>query len=51
MKWILVKTRKDFLKEMAPGADIPTVVSRYIEEWDFILAVLRSGVYSRGGGV
>jgi AcrR family transcriptional regulator len=48
MKWILVKTRNDFLKEMASGADIPTVVSRYNDEWDFILAVLSNGVHSRG---
>ncbi len=49
LKWILVKTRNDFLKEMGSGADIPTVVSRYNEEWDFILAVLKGGVYSRKG--
>jgi AcrR family transcriptional regulator len=47
LKWILVKTRNDFLKEMGSGANIPTVVSRYNEEWDFILAVLRGGVYSK----
>jgi TetR/AcrR family transcriptional regulator len=47
LKWILVKTRNDFLKEMGSGADIPTVVSRYNEEWDFILAVLSGGVYSK----
>jgi AcrR family transcriptional regulator len=48
MKWILVKTRNDFLREMSSGAPIPTVVSRYNEEWDFILAVLRKGIYSKG---
>jgi AcrR family transcriptional regulator len=47
LKWILVKTRNDFLKEMASGADIPTVVSRYTEEWEFFLAVLSKGVYSK----
>jgi len=47
MKWILVKTRNDFLLEMSKGAAIPLVVSRYNEEWDFILAVLRRGIYSR----
>ena len=47
MKWILVKTRTDFLREMSSGAAIPTVVSRYIEEWDFILSVLDKGIYSR----
>jgi AcrR family transcriptional regulator len=48
MKWILVKTRNDFLREMSSGAAIPTVVSRYINEWDFILEVLRKGIYSKG---
>jgi AcrR family transcriptional regulator len=46
LKWILVKTRNDFLKEMASCSDVPTVVSSYNEEWDFILAVLAKGVYS-----
>ncbi|HCM28608.1 MAG: hypothetical protein A2Z99_19430 [Treponema sp. GWB1_62_6] len=46
MKWILVKTRTDFLREMSSGAAISTVVARYIEEWDFILAVLRKGIYT-----
>ena len=45
MKWILVKTRSDFLHEISQGTDIPTVVSRYIEEWDFILAIVRKGIY------
>jgi len=46
MKWILVKTRNDFLRELSTGADTPTVVSRYIAEWDFLLEVLRGGIYS-----
>jgi AcrR family transcriptional regulator len=50
LKWILVKTRNDFLKEMDSGADIPTVVARYNEEWDFILAVLSGGVYVKDEG-
>ena len=48
MKWILVKTRTDFLREMSSGVAIPTVVSRYNEEWDFILSVLRKGIYKKG---
>jgi len=47
LKWILIKTRNDFLKEMHSGAPVTTVVDRYIEEWDFFLAVLGKGVYSR----
>jgi AcrR family transcriptional regulator len=47
LKWILVKTRNDFLKEMTSGSDIPTVVARYIDEWEFMLNVLRQGIYSK----
>lgn len=47
MKWILVKTRNDFLRDMSMGTAIPTVVARYNEEWDFFLDVLRSGIYER----
>jgi AcrR family transcriptional regulator len=47
LKWILVKTRNDFLREMSAGTAIATVVSRYNEEWDFFLAVLGKGIYSR----
>lgn len=47
LKWILVKTRNDFLRDMSTDAAIPTVIARYNEEWDFILAVLRNGVYAR----
>lgn len=47
MKWILVKTRNDFLRELSSGAAIPAVVSSYNEEWAFILAVLRDGIHSK----
>jgi TetR/AcrR family transcriptional regulator len=46
LKWILVKTRNDFLKEMHSGSPIPTVTARYVDEWDFFLSILRRGVYS-----
>lgn len=49
MKWILVKTRNDFLREMSSGAAIPTVIARYNAEWDFILAVLKDGVHAGNG--
>jgi TetR/AcrR family transcriptional regulator len=47
LKWILVKTRNDFLKEIHSGAQIETVTARYVEEWDFFLSVLRRGVYAK----
>lgn len=47
MKWILIKTRNDFLHEMSSGTAVSTVAARYLEEWNFILAVLRTGIYSQ----
>jgi TetR/AcrR family transcriptional regulator len=47
LKWILAKTRNDFLKELASGADLALVQARYIEEWEFVLAILAGGVYAK----
>lgn len=47
LKWILVKTRNDFLKEIHTGSPIQKVTADYVEEWDFFLSVLRRGVYSK----
>jgi TetR/AcrR family transcriptional regulator len=47
LKWILVKTRNDFLKELRSGSPIATVTARYVDEWDFFLAILKDGVYSK----
>jgi AcrR family transcriptional regulator len=46
LKWILVKTRNDFLKEMRSGSPVSIVTARYIDEWEFFLSILRKGVYS-----
>jgi AcrR family transcriptional regulator len=47
LKWILAKTRNDFLREIAAGSDKRTVFAKYIEEWDFFLEVLRNGIYTK----
>jgi TetR/AcrR family transcriptional regulator len=47
LKWILAKTRNDFLKEMTLGSDKRTVFAKYIDEWDFVLEVLRKGIYTK----
>lgn len=46
LKWILVKTRNDFLKRMASGSDARTLLASFMEEWAFILDALRRGIYS-----
>jgi len=45
LKWILIKTRNDFLKELSAGLPAETVTAHYLEEWDFFLTVLRKGAY------
>ena len=50
MKWLLAKTRTDFLAEQAAGSDQATVRERYLEEWDFLLSVLKSGIYVNNYG-
>lgn len=47
LKWILIKTRNDFLKELAATGDSAIVKDKYKKEWDFILSVLAEGIYSR----
>jgi AcrR family transcriptional regulator len=47
LKWILVKTRNDFLKELAAGSDGRALLASFTEEWDFLLGALRRGVYSK----
>jgi hypothetical protein len=47
LKWILVKTRNDFLREITAGSDKTTVFNKYVDEWDFMLSVLRRGIYSK----
>jgi AcrR family transcriptional regulator len=45
LKWLLVKTRNDFLADLALGGDRESVRRRYLEEWDFLLSLLERGVY------
>jgi hypothetical protein len=45
LKWLLVKTRTDFLAELKSGADHATVRKHYMDEWDFLLSILDQGIY------
>jgi AcrR family transcriptional regulator len=47
LKWLLVKTRNDFLKGAVAGSDKKTLVDKFVEEWDFMLGVLRKGIYGK----
>lgn len=46
-RWMLMKTRNDFLAEAAKSGDVKKVKKAYLEDWDLILDVFRNGVYKR----
>jgi len=48
LTWLLLKTRYDFLVEYRGNRDDETIRRRYLASWDFFVAVLKSGLYSRG---
>ncbi len=45
LKWLLVKTRNDFLDSRVSGVEATECRRRYLEEWGFFLSVLKTGVY------
>lgn len=50
LMWLLLKTRYDFLREMNSGKEISEIKKDYMENWDFYISIMRSGVYRRLGG-
>lgn len=48
LTWLLLKTRYDFLVEFRADRDDVLVRRRYLEKWDFYVAVLRNGLYGEG---
>jgi len=45
IKWLLAKTRKDVLLEIAAGQSPDEVRRIYLEEWEFFCSLLSKGVY------
>jgi AcrR family transcriptional regulator len=45
VKWLLAKTRRDVLFEIAVGKSEGEVRAAYLAEWEFFCAVLKSGIY------
>lgn len=45
LRWLLIKTRNDFLTEIERNNDIEAVKKAYFDEWIFYLKVLKSGIY------
>lgn len=47
MEWLLLKTRNHFLRVFMSGRDALDVRREYMAEWDFIVSVLRGGIYKK----
>ncbi len=47
IKWLLAKTRRDVLQEMAAGRSPDEVRRMYLEQWAFLHSVLGHGIYHR----
>jgi AcrR family transcriptional regulator len=45
--WLLLKTRFDFLNEIKIVKDHGKIKQDYINNWEFYLGIMRSGIYSR----
>ncbi len=45
IKWLLAKTRRDVLFEIAAGKPADAVRAAYLAEWDFVCSVLKRGIY------
>lgn len=45
MEWLLLKTRNHFLKSYVTKRDAARVRREYLKEWEFILDVLKTGIY------
>jgi AcrR family transcriptional regulator len=47
MEWLLLKTRNHFLRVFMSGRSADEVRNEYMAEWDFIVSVLRGGIYKK----
>ena len=47
MEWLLLKTRNHFLRVFMSGRGASDVKREYMAEWDFIVSVLRGGIYKK----
>ena len=44
--WLLAKTRDDFLHSMEKSRNMKKLKQVYMDNWDFYLSVLKTGIYS-----
>ena len=49
VRWLLVKTRNDFIADLEAFGNRETVSATYLADWEFILSVLSDGIYGERG--
>lgn len=49
LRWLLVKTRNDFIAALENPDERAEVSAAYLADWRFILSVLADGIYTRKG--
>jgi TetR/AcrR family transcriptional regulator len=47
LRWLLLKTRNDFLTQLISKNDVEQVKKAYFENWDFFIKVLQDGIYRK----
>jgi TetR/AcrR family transcriptional regulator len=47
LRWLLLKTRNDFLSQLLSKNDVDLVKKAYFENWDFFIEVLKNGIYRK----
>lgn len=50
MEWLLLKTRNDFMENFIRGKNTKTIRRDYLREWDFIISVMKNGIYKKVKG-
>lgn len=50
LRWLLLKTRNDFLIEISKKRDPAEVKEAYFKDWEFFTEILRNGIYKKTNG-
>ena len=45
LRWLLIKTRDEFLNELSINKNLQDVKNKYFNCWDFYISVLKKGIY------
>jgi AcrR family transcriptional regulator len=45
LRWLIIKTRDDFISSLKDSSNISSARKAYLDTWEFYLDVLKSGIY------